>query len=156
ALLIARTRLLDPDNIATWDVPSDPAAVAPVRADARRHLIRWHLDDVTYAVELILSELITNAIRYGTPPVHARLINDRALTCEVSDSSSTSPHLRYAADDDEGGRGLYLIAHLSDHWGTRYSPRGKTIWTQNTVAPGRGDEVEHVFTDIDLDAIPPL
>ncbi len=51
---------------------------------------------------LILSELVTNAIRYGGETVHVRVLRDRSLICEVFDSSSTSPHLRYAAMTDEG------------------------------------------------------
>lgn len=91
ALLVATTRTLDPDRIAQWDVPADPAAVAPVRAECVRRLHQWGLEEIAFTVELILSELITNAVRYGTPPITVRLLHDEIFTCEVSDASSTAP-----------------------------------------------------------------
>ncbi|MGW0706134.1 SpoIIE family protein phosphatase [Streptomyces sp. NPDC002643] len=134
ALIVARTRALDSGRVVEWDVPDDPAAVARARADATRQLTEWGLDEAVFTTELILSELVTNAIRYGTGPIKVRLIHDRQLICEVTDGSHTSPHLRYAATTDEGGRGLYLIAQLTQRWGTRYSPTGKTIWTEQTLS----------------------
>ncbi|MDQ1012790.1 serine phosphatase RsbU (regulator of sigma subunit)/PAS domain-containing protein/anti-sigma regulatory factor (Ser/Thr protein kinase) [Streptomyces sp. V4I23] len=136
ALLVARTRLLDPGRVATWDVPRDPAAVAPVRNACSRRLEEWGLDEVGFTTELVLSELITNAIRYGSEPIHVRLLYERALVCEVSDGSSTSPHLRRAALTDEGGRGLFLVAQLTTRWGTRYTPTGKVIWTEQSLTDG--------------------
>ncbi|MFD0066322.1 SpoIIE family protein phosphatase [Streptomyces sp. NPDC056690] len=130
ALMVARTRLLDPGRVAERDVPSDPAAVAPVRSACLRQLESWGLDEIGFSAELVLSELITNAIRHGTQPVKVRLLYDRNLICEVSDGSSTAPHLRRAATTDEGGRGLFLVAHYAERWGTRYSPRGKVIWAE--------------------------
>ena len=62
-----------------------------------------------------------------------RLLRDRTLICEVSDGSSTSPHLRYAATTDEGGRGLFLVAQLTERWGTRYTPQGKVIWAEQAI-----------------------
>ncbi|MGW0999851.1 SpoIIE family protein phosphatase [Streptomyces sp. NPDC002523] len=133
ALLVARTRLLDPGQIASWEVPSDPAAVASIRAACTRQLHAWGLEEIAFTTELILSELITNAIRYGTEPIQVRLLYDRTLICEVSDSSSTSPHLRRAQATDEGGRGLFLVAQFAQRWGTRYTPGGKVIWTEQTL-----------------------
>ncbi|MFJ8048327.1 SpoIIE family protein phosphatase [Streptomyces luteogriseus] len=136
ALLVARTRLLSPSKVAEWDVPSDPAAVAPVRAACGVRLRAWGLEEIGFATELILSELITNAIRHGRPPVKIRLLYDRSLICEVSDASGTSPHLRRAATTDEGGRGLYLVAQFAQRWGTRYTPRGKVIWSEQLLHGG--------------------
>ncbi|MBB4927574.1 SpoIIE family protein phosphatase [Kitasatospora kifunensis] len=133
ALLVARTHLMAADRIAAWEVPGDPSAVAAVRTEAAAHLARWGLAEAVFTTELVLSELVTNAIRYGSGPIRVRLLYDRALICEVSDGSSTSPHLRYAADEDEGGRGLFLIAQLTDRWGTRYHARGKTIWSEQSI-----------------------
>ncbi|WP_172638872.1 SpoIIE family protein phosphatase [Streptomyces tailanensis] len=134
ALIVARTRALDSDRVVEWEVPGDPAAVARARADATRQLAEWGLEELEFTTELVLSELVTNAIRYGGGPIRVRLIHDRTLICEVTDSSHTSPHLRYAATTDEGGRGLYLIAQLTQRWGTRYSPTGKTIWTEQALS----------------------
>ncbi len=133
ALLVARTRVLGPDQVADWDVPNDPAAVADVRSQVTRRLDEWGLDELAFTTELILSELVTNAIRYGGETVHVRMVRDRSLICEVFDSSSTSPHLRYAAMTDEGGRGLFLVAQLAERWGTRYTPAGKVIWAEQPV-----------------------
>ena len=133
ALLVARTHALAEDRIAEWDVEHDPEAVAGIRALVVAQLERWHLDEEAFATELILSELVTNAIRYGAAPVHVRLLRDRTLICEVSDASSTSPHLRHAASTDEGGRGLFLVAQLAERWGTRYLPAGKVIWAEQTI-----------------------
>ncbi len=133
ALLVARTRTLGPDQVAEWDVPNDPAAVGEVRSQVTRRLGEWGLDELVFTTELILSELVTNAIRYGGETVHVRVVRDRSLICEVFDSSSTSPHLRYAAMTDEGGRGLFLVAQLAERWGTRYTPAGKVIWAEQPV-----------------------
>ncbi|WP_257234358.1 SpoIIE family protein phosphatase [Streptomyces sp. JV178] len=133
ALLIARTHALPPDRIAEWDVPPDPAAVAGVRAAATAQLDAWGLEELGFSMELVLSELVTNAVRYGSEPIHLRLIHDRTLICEVADGSSTSPHLRYAATTDEGGRGLFLVSHLTERWGTRYTPQGKVIWAEQNL-----------------------
>ena len=130
ALLVARTRVLAPDRIAEWDVPDDPAAVADIRAAVTRQLDGWGLTEAAFTTELILSELITNAIRYASGPIRVRLLRDRKLICEVSDASSTAPHLRYAAGLDEGGRGLFLVAQFAERWGTRYTPQGKIIWAE--------------------------
>jgi anti-sigma regulatory factor (Ser/Thr protein kinase) len=133
ALLVARTRALEPDRVAEREVPMDPAAVREVRALVTRQLTAWDLGELAFTTELILSELVTNAIRYGGAPVRVRLLLDRTLICEVFDGSSTSPHLRYAALSDEGGRGLFLVAQLADRWGTRYTPEGKIIWTEQAL-----------------------
>ena len=133
ALLVARTRELPPDRIADWDVPPDPAAVAGMRDAVSEKLEAWGLSELGFTTELVLSELITNAIRYGAEPFHVRLIRDRTLICEVSDGSSTSPHLRYAATTDEGGRGLFLVSQMTERWGTRYTPQGKVIWAEQAL-----------------------
>ncbi|MFD1660880.1 SpoIIE family protein phosphatase [Streptomyces caeni] len=130
ALLVARTRALDTSQVATWDLPSDPAAVARARAEALHRLSGWGLQEVAFTAELVVSELVTNAIRYGQPPIRLRLIHDSALICEVSDSSSSAPHLRRARTFDEGGRGLLLVAQFAERWGTRHHAAGKTIWAE--------------------------
>jgi signal transduction histidine kinase len=130
ALLAARTHALDPRQVATWDIPADPAAVAGARENAMRCLERWRLEDLAFSTELIVSELVTNAIRYGRPPIRLRLIHDSTLICEVSDTSGSAPHPRRAQVFDEGGRGLLLVAQLSRRWGSRHTQTGKTIWCE--------------------------
>ncbi|WP_203184471.1 SpoIIE family protein phosphatase [Streptomyces pratensis] len=136
ALLVGRTRCLVAENVAEWDVPSDPSAVGRVRSDVSRKLTEWNLVEEAFTTEVILSELVTNSIRYATGPIRVRLIRDRTLICEVSDRSSTSPHLRQAASMDEGGRGLFLVAQMAERWGTRYTDDGgKVIWTEQLLQP---------------------
>ncbi|MFG3468851.1 SpoIIE family protein phosphatase [Streptomyces sp. NPDC047982] len=148
ALLIARTRAVPPDRVADWDVPFDPAAVARTRAAVAQKLDDWDMPQLAFATELVLSELTTNAIRYGSAPVTVRLLHDRTLTCEVADGSSTSPHLRYAAALDEGGRGLFLVARLTERWGTRYTPQGKVIWAELALPRTGGDADGTAWLDI--------
>ncbi len=134
ALLVARSRLLDPAQVADWDIPGDPAAVAGIRSQVARRLEEWGLEELAFSTELVISELVTNAIRYGTAPRRLRVLRDgTSLICEVADGSSTSPHLRRAADTDEGGRGLFLVARFTQRWGTRYLARGKVIWTEQAL-----------------------
>ncbi len=133
ALLVARTRLLAPSRVATWDMAFDPMAVSRVRTEVSHRLGEWGLEESAFTTELILSELLTNAIRYGAPPVHVRVMLGRTLVCEVSDGSNTSPRLRRAATTDEGGRGLFLISQFADRWGTRYAPKGKVIWAEQSL-----------------------
>ncbi|KIZ16045.1 SpoIIE family protein phosphatase [Streptomyces natalensis] len=137
ALLLARTGALDTGKVATWDVPSDPAAVAGARVQALNRLADWGLHDIAFTIEVLVSELVTNAIRYGRPPVQLRLIRTSALICEVSDGSSTAPHLRRARTLDEGGRGLFLVAQLAERWGSRHHAAGKTIWAEIEPPDGR-------------------
>ncbi|MCX4535341.1 SpoIIE family protein phosphatase [Streptomyces sp. NBC_00841] len=132
-LLLARTRSLGPDQVASWTLPHEPESAAAARRLVAGQLTDWDLDDFTFSTELIASELVTNAVRYSTGPAELRLINDRALICEVSDNSNAAPQLRHAEDDDEGGRGLYLVAQLAQHWGARRTGRGKTIWTEQAL-----------------------
>ncbi|MFJ8592391.1 SpoIIE family protein phosphatase [Streptomyces sp. NPDC093598] len=132
-LLLARTRALTADQVAVWDIPADPAMVVRARKLAVEQLDTWGLWESAFVTELLVSELVTNAIRHGEPPVELRLIRDSALICEVSDASSTAPHLRRAREFDEGGRGLLLVAQLSQKWGTRHAAVGKTIWCEQKL-----------------------
>ncbi|MGI5404951.1 SpoIIE family protein phosphatase [Streptomyces sp. CA-135486] len=134
ALLIARTRALHTDKVATWNLDSNPAIVAQARKNATDQLTTWNLDHAAFTTELTVSELVTNAIRYGHPPIQLRLIHtNTTLICEVFDSSNTAPHMRRARTFDEGGRGLLLVAQLAHRWGTRHAPIGKTVWTEQTL-----------------------
>ncbi|MFI9809664.1 SpoIIE family protein phosphatase [Streptomyces sp. NPDC052301] len=151
ALLAARTRKIPPSRVAEWDVPSDPALVPSIRARCRETLLKWGLEDAAFATELILSELLTNAIRYGSPPVAVRLLRGRCLICEVSDGSGTSPRLRRAATTDEGGRGLFLVAQFAQRWGTRYTSHGKVIWAEQVLHDGRSAATDQPPIDFLLD-----
>ncbi|MFF2952015.1 SpoIIE family protein phosphatase [Kitasatospora sp. NPDC057965] len=134
-LLLARTRAVPPEDTAGWTLEADPAAVARVREAATAQLLAWGLEELAFTTELVLSELVTNAIRYAGGPVGVRLIRAERLTCEVSDPSATQPRMRRARLTDEGGRGLYLVAQLTTRWGSRYTRQGKTIWAEQDLPP---------------------
>ncbi|WP_084771810.1 SpoIIE family protein phosphatase/ATP-binding protein [Streptomyces sp. MOE7] len=150
ALLVARTRRLGAEQVAEWNVPRDPAAVARVRTACARRLTEWGLEEAGFTAELILSELLTNAIRYGAEPIAVRLLRTvptgspaaGTLIFEVSDGSSTSPRLRRAKITDEGGRGLFLVARFAERWGTRYTPTGKVIWAEQSLHDDTPPEAE--------------
>ncbi|WP_031506131.1 ATP-binding SpoIIE family protein phosphatase [Streptomyces megasporus] len=133
ALLVAKVRALSDDATASWRFTADPTVVAQARDLVTDQLTAWGLEELTFTTELIVSELITNAIRYAGPPIGLRLIRDKTLICEVSDPSQTQPHLRRARLTDEGGRGLFLIAQVTHRWGSRYTSSGKTIWTEQSL-----------------------
>ncbi|GAA4047109.1 SpoIIE family protein phosphatase [Streptomyces shaanxiensis] len=137
ALLVARTRCLGADRVATWELAFDPTVVAQARRLAADQLATWNLEEAGFVTELVVSELVTNALRYGREPVRLRLIHEgRTLICEVFDSSSTAPHLRRARVFDEGGRGLLLVAQLTQRWGTRAEAIGKSVWAEQFLTPG--------------------
>lgn len=133
ALLIARTRVLRPENVASWQLPLEATAAARARELTTAKLTEWGLADLAFTTELVASELVTNTYRYAAGPVTLRLIRTHCLICEVSDTSHTSPHLRRALSTDEGGRGLFLVAQLTERWGTRYTHDGKTVWTEQPL-----------------------
>jgi anti-sigma regulatory factor (Ser/Thr protein kinase) len=107
--------------------------VAQAREEITRRLTAWGLDDIAFTTELVVSELVTNAVRYAGGPIGLRLIREDVLICEVTDPSNTQPRLRRASYTDEGGRGLFLVAQLTTRWGCRYGQTGKTIWAEQPL-----------------------
>ncbi|MGA5729378.1 SpoIIE family protein phosphatase [Streptomyces seoulensis] len=132
-LLVARTLTLGADKVASWSLPNEPQAVSLARERTDERLEHWHLADLAFTATLVVSELVTNAVRYSDGPVRLRLVRDRALIIEVTDDSSTAPQLRQADDDDEHGRGLTITSQLTERWGARREHRGKTIWAELAV-----------------------
>ncbi|MET9306551.1 SpoIIE family protein phosphatase [Streptomyces cellulosae] len=134
ALLMARTKRLAPEQIAAWELPPDPAVVADARRTTQDQLSRWGLDEeLKFTTELLVSELLTNAIRHASGRVRLRLIRERTLVCEVLDGGASAPHLRHPRAMDEGGRGLLLVSQLAERWGTRFVPDGKIIWAEQPL-----------------------
>ncbi|MEU9949183.1 ATP-binding protein, partial [Streptomyces sp. NPDC047939] len=124
------------DAVGDWRLPREPRSVGRARELARGRLIAWDLDDLVDTTELLVSELVTNALRYGEGEIRLRLLRDRTLVCEVWDAGLVQPRRRRARDTDEGGRGLQLVGLLSAAWGSRRTPRGKTVWFELPLPDG--------------------
>ncbi|MER6735654.1 SpoIIE family protein phosphatase [Streptomyces puniciscabiei] len=135
ALLLARTHPLDAESVAEWPLPEDPMAAGQARELVRAQLIDWDLadEDLIMTTELLVSELVGNVVRHACGPIRLRMLRSRALICEVSDASLTTPHIRHTSATDEGGRGLQLISALCQRWGTRHTRTGKSIWTEQPL-----------------------
>ncbi|MFJ2703372.1 SpoIIE family protein phosphatase [Streptomyces sp. NPDC087428] len=137
ALLMARIQGLPVEAVGDWRLPPEPRSVGRARELARGQLLAWDLDDLVDTTELLVSELVTNALRYGEGEIRLRLLRDRTLVCEVWDAGLVQPRRRRARDTDEGGRGLQLVGLLSAAWGSRRTPRGKTVWFELPLPDGR-------------------
>jgi anti-sigma regulatory factor (Ser/Thr protein kinase) len=124
---------------AEWTFPADPGAVRDARAAVRGRLRDWGLDSLADLTALLVSELVTNALRHATGPIGVSLVRPVALgdvlRVEVSDPIPEPPRERAARPEDESGRGLQLVAHTSRRWGTRPGGAGKTVWFELAV-PG--------------------
>ncbi|MFF5535792.1 SpoIIE family protein phosphatase [Streptomyces cinerochromogenes] len=138
ALLMARVQGLPADSVGDWTLPREPRSVGRAREYARGQLLSWDLEPLVDTTELLVSELVTNALRYGEGDIRLRLLLDRTLVCEVWDSGLVQPRRRRARDTDEGGRGLQLVGLLSAAWGSRRTPRGKTVWFELPLPGGDG------------------
>ncbi|MFF9015936.1 SpoIIE family protein phosphatase [Streptomyces sp. NPDC014870] len=138
ALLMARIQGLPSEAVGDWRLPREPRSVGRARELARAQLAAWDLEALVDTVELLVSELVTNALRYGEGEIRLRLLRDRTLVCEVWDAGLVQPRRRRARDTDEGGRGLQLVGLLSAAWGSRRTPRGKTVWFELPLPDGEG------------------
>ncbi|WP_369172148.1 SpoIIE family protein phosphatase [Streptomyces sp. R28] len=136
ALLMARVQGLPAESVGDWTLPREPRSVGRAREYARGQLLSWDLEPLVDTTELLVSELVTNALRYGEGEIRLRLLLDRTLVCEVWDSGLVQPRRRRARDTDEGGRGLQLVGLLSAAWGSRRTPRGKTVWFELPLPDG--------------------
>ncbi|MFJ2934781.1 SpoIIE family protein phosphatase [Streptomyces sp. NPDC087219] len=138
ALLMARIQGLPSEAVGDWRLPREPRSVGRARELTRTQLKAWDLEPLVDTVELLVSELVTNALRYGEGEIRLRLLRDRTLVCEVWDAGLVQPRRRRAKDTDEGGRGLQLVGLLSSSWGSRRTPRGKTVWFELALPDGEG------------------
>lgn len=128
ALLAARFDGIAPSDVAYWFLNPEPSAVSRARRLAREALERWGLSEHTDTVELLVSEVVTNAVRYASRPVTLRLLRTDVLRCEVGDDVPQLPRLRNARTTDEGGRGLYLVNRLARRWDATRLSTGKVVW----------------------------
>lgn len=135
ALLAARFDGIAPSDVAYWFLEPEDAAPGRARRLARRALSRWGLEELSDSVELLISEVVTNAVRYAERPVTLRLLRTDVLRCEVGDDSPQLPRQRRARDTDEGGRGLFLVNRLARRWGATRLSTGKVVWFEISTRP---------------------
>jgi len=136
AVLMARLSRIDGSQLATWVLPGELTSAGEARTLVSEPLEKWDLASMVPTTQLLVSELVTNAIRYTQGPVTLRLLLESTLTCEIADSSPALPRMRYAARDDESGRGLQIVSQLSQRWGARRTPAGKVVWCEQRFPRG--------------------
>ncbi|MBL1095959.1 ATP-binding protein [Streptomyces coffeae] len=122
-------------GFAEWIFPAEPGTVRSARCRVQAVLEQWGLSAMSDVTTLLVSELVTNSLRYASGPiglrVYARRENSQpgsVLVVEVSDPLADPPRARTASAEDEGGRGLELVARTARRWGTRRRHAGKTVW----------------------------
>ena len=126
----------DPAPAAELSVPSVPRSVAEVRRFARAACAPG--SSSADAVELLVSELATNALVHGAGDVRVRVLpRDGVVRVEVDDDSPVLPVRRSAGPTAEGGRGLALVTALSSSWGVLPRDMGKTVWFEVADRPAR-------------------
>jgi serine phosphatase RsbU (regulator of sigma subunit) len=130
ALLVARLRRIPSDHVVSWTLPSELTSASRARTLIRRPLRRWGLTDLIPTAELLVSELVTNAVRYAQGKIGLRLVLEGGLVCEVLDESAALPRLRHPDESDERGRGLQVVSQLAQRWGARRAASGKVVWCE--------------------------
>ncbi|MDQ1035144.1 serine phosphatase RsbU (regulator of sigma subunit)/anti-sigma regulatory factor (Ser/Thr protein kinase) [Streptomyces sp. V3I8] len=134
ALLMARLNGIEPEDVAEWRIGHDPREAGRARAAVREQLHAWGLGSLADTAELLVGELVTNAVRHShSRPVDLRLVRGDTLLCEVGDDDHTLPTLLSAGPLDDAGRGLRVVSTLAREWGTSRTDSGKTVWFELTV-----------------------
>ncbi|WP_432277571.1 SpoIIE family protein phosphatase [Kitasatospora brasiliensis] len=128
ALLMAKVHAFPEDAVGNWFLPPEPTSVAKARELACSWLLSRGLEELVDTTELLVSELVTNALKHGRGEIRLRLLRERSLVCEVWDDGYAQPRQRRAQETDEGGRGLQLVSLLAERWGSRRTPKGKIVW----------------------------
>ncbi|MFP3988138.1 ATP-binding protein [Streptomyces sp. E11-3] len=121
-------------------IPHAPHAVGVVRATIRGILRAARLTCITDTVELLASELATNAYRHSVAEAYVcidRVLNDVRVT--VWDHGPGTPAPAEAPPDAVSGRGLGIVQACADDWGVRSYPHGKAVWFTVTAKP-EGDQ----------------
>ncbi|NUR04006.1 MAG: SpoIIE family protein phosphatase [Streptomyces sp.] len=138
ALLMARLNGIMADDVAEWQLTRDPQEVAHARRLVRAQLLHWGLVDAVDTAELLVSELVTNAVRHATGDrIGLRLVRTDALLCEVTDAEPDLPALLAAGPYDESGRGLRVVSRLAREWGASIAGHSKTVWFEQPLTPPR-------------------
>jgi serine phosphatase RsbU (regulator of sigma subunit) len=139
AVLLARLSRIPADHHATWTLGRELTSVGQARSLIREPMERWGLEDMIPVTELLVSELVTNALRYSPGAVTLRLVREGALVCEVGDNSAALPRLRQASRDDENGRGLQVVSQFASRWGARRTSTGKVVWCEQPLPGSEGE-----------------
>jgi serine phosphatase RsbU (regulator of sigma subunit)/anti-sigma regulatory factor (Ser/Thr protein kinase) len=134
AVLIAKLRRIPEDHRIFFRLEPELSAVRHARSLIRDPLKRWGLEDLIDSSELLVSELVTNAIKYANGEVTLRLILEPdTLVCEVHDSSPALPRVLQVDKDAENGRGLHVVSQVASRWGVRRTTGGKVVWCEQLV-----------------------
>jgi anti-sigma regulatory factor (Ser/Thr protein kinase) len=139
AILVARVRPAAPLLMSELVIEPEPTGAAVARRFTSEAVAAWSPRPAPGDLELVVSELVTNAIVHGRPPIHLRLsrLGDEVLV-EVEDASDHSPHRRPPGRYDEHGRGLQIVSMLARRWAVSWAPGGKTVWCTVPVRPAPG------------------
>src|SRR5262249_10894603 len=135
AILIARLRRIGADRHASWNLAPKLTAARRARSLIRRPLREWGLTELTPLAELVVSELVTNAVRYAQSKISLRLVLEGGLFGGVIDDSAARRRLRQAAEFDGRGGGLQVVSKIAQGWGTRRPGAGKVFWCELAVPP---------------------
>jgi anti-sigma regulatory factor (Ser/Thr protein kinase) len=137
AILLARVGDEPTQQTVVLDVPPTTTAIRDGRRFAALALAEWSLPDaIVEDATLIVSELLTNAVVHGAPPIRLRLRRTpRELAIEVDDESSAMPRKLRAGPNDLHGRGLAIVAAIGSRWAARANGHGKTVWSSLPI-PG--------------------
>ncbi len=121
---------MDPESDVDIALPHDNSAPGLARKQSRDALDGWHLRALLEPVLLIVSELVTNAVRHGTPPVRLGLSRkNHRVRIQVSDGGHESATGQLPGVEAESGRGLFLVDALSETSGVEKVPGdGKVSW----------------------------
>ncbi|MGQ5637835.1 MULTISPECIES: SpoIIE family protein phosphatase [unclassified Streptomyces] len=138
ALLAATLEGLHPSAVAYWYLAPTPQTAGRARRLVRRVLARWGLAELAETTELLVSEVVANAVRFATQPVSLRVLRTDVLRCEVGDDCPQVPRMRHASLGDENGRGLWLVDQLADRWGATRVSTGKVVWFEQELPSGAG------------------
>ncbi|WP_443061888.1 SpoIIE family protein phosphatase [Streptomyces sp. NBC_00490] len=133
ALLAARFEGILPDTVAYWYLAPRPQTAGQARRLTRRTLRQWGLESLLESTELLVSEVVANAVRFAGRPITLRLLRTDVLRCEVADDSTAVPRMRHARLSDEGGRGLFLVDQLAQRWGATRVSTGKVVWFEQPL-----------------------
>ncbi|UUN30212.1 SpoIIE family protein phosphatase [Streptomyces sp. FIT100] len=141
ALLMARLNGIAADDVARWHLTPAASEAGRARRLVRQQLAAWRLDEHVDTLELLVSELVTNAVRHTAGDrIELRLVRTDSLLCEVTDDGHTLPTLLSAGPGDESGRGLRVVSSLAREWGTSRSGGGKSVWCELSLPRRAGAE----------------